>query len=312
MNSPIASDIALARLHRRWGVDGVVADGPDALDRLTVTGSGTSQVVLAPGYCVVGGWFYRTDSPIALNITPNEGSQPRRDLVVIRAHTAESACFPHIIRGTPGGSVPQPVRDPSGKWDLPLAEYTIAGHSAVVASSDVSTAVRQWTAPTGAVPCTSGARPAFPHEGMLIYETDTGRVSLWAGRWIAVSETRYPTAWEPLLLRSGYSQPDHGQAPAWRWDSPDVVRLRGRIGRSNGNAIPHQEYVARLPAEARPRELQSMAVTSTSRRGSTPSIRGTTSRLEIHPTRWSTAGRLLLWTDYNPSWVGLDGVSFAV
>jgi hypothetical protein len=312
VNSPIASDIALARLHRRWGVDGVVADGPDALDRLTATGSGTSQITLAPGYALVGGWFYRTDTPISMNVAPNESAQARRDLVVIRAHTAENACFPYIIQGTPGGSTPQPVRDPSGTWDLPLAEYAIAGQSAVVASSDVSTAVRQWTAPTGAVPCTSAARPASPHEGMLIHETDTGRVALWAGSWITVSQTRYPTSWQPLLLRSGYSQPNHGQAPAWRWDSPDVVRLRGRIGRTNGNPIPHQEYVARLPAEARPRELQAMAVSSTSRGGSTAATRGTTSRLEIEPRSRDTAGRLVLWTDYNPNWVGLDGVSFAI
>ncbi|WP_160050786.1 hypothetical protein [Nocardiopsis sp. FR4] len=312
MNSPIASDIALARLHRRWGADGVVADGPDALDRLTVTGAGTSQITIAPGYCVVGGWFYRTDSPISLNVAPNEGAQPRRDLVVIRANTAENACFPHIIQGTPGGSTPTPTRDPSGRWDLPLAEYTIAGQSAVVSSSDVNTAVRQWTAPTGAVPCTSGARPAFPHEGMLIYETDTGRVALWSGNWITVSETRYPTPWQPLLLRSGYSQPNHGQSPAWRWDAPDVVRLRGRIDRSNGDAIPHRAYVARVPAEARPRELQSMAVTTTHRRGSTASTRGVTSRLEIHPASRDTAGRLFLWTIYNPSWVGLDGVTYAL
>ncbi|MFC9084890.1 hypothetical protein [Nocardiopsis dassonvillei] len=67
-----------------------------------------------------------------------------------------------------------------------------------------------------------------------------------------------------------------------------------------------------MPAEARPRELQSVAVTSTSRGGSTTRTSGTTSRLEIQPVSRDSAGQLVLWTDYNPSWLGLDGATFAI
>ncbi|USY21742.1 hypothetical protein NE857_09115 [Nocardiopsis exhalans] len=70
--------------------------------------------------------------------------------------------------------------------------------------------------------------------------------------------------------------------------------------------------MARLPAAARPSGLLSAAVTTTSRHGSTPATRGMTSRLEISSASSSTAGQLVLWTDYNPTWVGLDGVSFPV
>ncbi len=59
---PLATDTGLAALHRRWSVDGIVPDGPDAAQALEVIADGTSRVSLAPGFALVGGWFYRTDT----------------------------------------------------------------------------------------------------------------------------------------------------------------------------------------------------------------------------------------------------------
>ncbi|WP_435112015.1 hypothetical protein [Nocardiopsis synnemataformans] len=313
--SPITADTSYARLMRRHAPDGAVASGPDAGSQLTLTANASSQLTLGTGYAMVGGWWYRTDAPVPITVPPNAASQPRRDLVVIRADTAAAGCYPHIIQGTPGSSSwPAPTRDPSGTWDVVLGRYTIAGGSAVVAPGDLDLSVRQWTTPTGAIPCTSQARPPDPWPGMLIAETDTGQVRVFLGDvWRLVSDTSYPTDWVPVVLAAGYGTPGHGHAPEVRWDAPGIIRMRGRIGRNGGQPIPNGDVIARVPAFARVTETQGWAVPSTSRRGGTASTRGNTSRLELQSGVSSpTSGQLILFTEYDPDWASLDGITYVV
>lgn len=313
VNSPVASDTGYARMMRRYTTDGVVQDGPDAGGQLTVTGNATSELTIAAGYAIVGGWFYRTDTPVTIPVSPNGSSSPRRDLVVIRADTTVGECFPHIITGTPGGTWPTPTRNPNGVWDTVLARTTVQGGSAVVTPADVDTSVREWTVPAGAVPCASTARPSSPFEGMLISETDTNRVLVRVGgTWRTVAETEYPTSWQELPLRAGYEHPGHGGRPQWRWVRPGTVELRGTISRSNGAGIPTATYIARLPTAARPganrRYVGASAAHTT----------GAWVRMEVRSTSQgvnsTNAGRIFVYTDgsHSPIWVSLDGWQYDI
>ncbi|MCY9786824.1 hypothetical protein KIK06_23355 [Nocardiopsis sp. EMB25] len=307
--TPITADTSYARLVRRHAADGVVASGPDAGNQLTVTANTTSQLTVSSGYAMVGGWWYRTDAPVPLSIPPNGASQERRDLVVLRADTGTGTCYPHIIEGTAGSSSwPSPERDPAGTWDTVLARYTIAGATAVVGPGDVDLSVRQWTAPSGAIPCASTVRPPNPWDGMLAFETDTGRLITYTqGAWRLVADTTYPSPWQLLTLRSGY-EPAPGTTPRWRYDAPDIIRLDGRIRRQSGGALTSGEYVARVPSAIRTSTYRRWAVATTSRSG------GTTSRLEMLSTSVSPAdaGRLLVYTDYDPTWVDLNGSTYVL
>lgn len=310
VGSPVASDTGYARMQRRYTTDGVVQNGPDAAGQLTVTGNATSQLTIAPGYAVVGGWFYRADTPVTVDVPPNGSSSPRRDLVTIRADTGASACHPHIIEGTPGGTWPTPTLNPNGVWDTVLARVTVQGGSAVVTGADVDTTVREWTVPSGAVPCTSTSRPASPFEGMLISETDTGRVMVrFGGSWRVVSDTDYPTAWQPITLRAGYSTPSHGTSPQWRWAARGEVELIGTIERNSG-VIPSGAYIATVPSQAAPpalrRHIGAAHALST----------GNSVRLEVTSPSSSTwaPGRIVSYrtSNYSPTWVALDGWRYPV
>lgn len=308
VGTPLASDTAHARLVRRHAPDGVVASGPDAGDQLTVTANTTSQLTLGSGFALSGGWFYRADAPVSVSIPPNAASQPRRDLVVIRADTALGACYPHIITGTPGStSWPGPVRSPAGTWDTALARYTIAGGSAVVGPGAVDLSVRQWTAPAGAVPCVSAARPPSPWDGMLIAETDTGRVLVYlAGVWRTVHDTGFPTPWQDLEMRAGYRTPSHGNSPTWRFKEPGRVELRGTIERTNGGALPSGEHYARVPAAGRRDAWWRQPIACESRGGIA------TMRIDVVSTSAgiSEAGRLVGYSSHDPRWLALDGMSY--
>lgn len=305
VDSPVASDTGYARMTRRYTTDGVVQDGPDSGGQLTITGNATSELTMASGYANVGGWFYRTDTPVPIPVPANSSSAPRRDMVVIRADTGEGACYPHIITGTPGGSWPGPVRNPAGVWDTVLSRHTVQGGSAVVTPADVDTSVREWTVPSGAIPCTSGSRPRAPFEGMMISEADTGRVMVhFDGSWRVVGDTGYPTAWQPLALRSGYSTPSHGSTPSWRWAARGEVELTGTIQRNSG-AIPSGAYIATVPSQCVPPSLRRHV-------GAAHLVSGGYSvRMEVtspHSSTWA-AGRIVPYrlAAYQPSWVALDG-----
>lgn len=312
VDSPVASDTGYARMQRRYAPDGVVQDGPDAGGQLTVTGTATSQLTISSGYAHVGGWFYRTDTSVTVNVDPNPSSAARRDLVVIRADTGEAACYPHIITGTPGSSTwPTPTRDPSGVWDVVLARVTVQGGSAVVAPADVDTTVREWTVPSGAIPCTSTSRPVDPFEGMTICETDTGRVLVHVdGAWRTVADTGYPTSWQPITLRAGFTTPGHGRTPSWRWLAPNRVELRGTISRSGGGPLPSADYYARVPTQARPEAMHRQAVATESRNSA--GTYGSTARLDVASTGTTShlPGQLVGFHAHGPHWIALDGVVY--
>ncbi|MFV2198469.1 hypothetical protein [Nocardiopsis sp. LOL_012] len=318
-DSPLDTAETLARLFRQFAPSGVVpagagvSDPTDPGDELEVTADGTGIITIGTGYALVGGYWYQATTPITRPVAANASGQERHDLVVVRADPQAGAASVLILPGTPGaGTPPSPAREGAGVWDVVLAVVTVAGNSAVVVPAGVDTRPREYTASAGAVSCRSTHRPATPQQGMLIYETDTHRVLTWSGgTWRRVSETAYPSIWMPILHRVGYGYPGHGHSPQWRWDAPGLVRLQGRVGNLRGS-ISNGEYVARLPSQARPRELQAFAVASTSRRGSTPDERGAMSRLEILDRDRAGAGRLVVYTPYDPTWIDLSGVTFVV
>ncbi len=156
----------------------------------------------------------------------------------MRADPQTDQATAFIIPGSAGsGTAPAPTREGAGVWDVVLAVITVAGGSSVVMPGDVDTSVREYTSPSGAVPCLPSNRPPVPHRGMVCFETDTGRVLVWSGSsWATVADTEYPTDWQPITLRSRYLSPPHGYSPSWRWVRSGTVELRGTIARFHDSA----------------------------------------------------------------------------
>ncbi|MFE7462426.1 hypothetical protein ACWFMI_24555 [Nocardiopsis terrae] len=299
----------LARWYRQFAPSGVVTTGVDAGQQMEVTANGTGLITIGTGYAIVGGYWHRISVPITRGIQANTSGQPRQDLVVVRADPQADEATVMILPGSPGASAPpSPERNPLGVWDMVLASITVAGGSTVVAPGDVDLRPCEFTAPGGAVPCLSTHRPPSPFEGMLISETDTGRVRVRVGEtWRTVSDTEYPKDWQVIDLRAGFEYAGSGARPQWRWVRPGTVELRGTIARSNGAGISSNLYVGRLPSEARPnanrRYLGASAAHGT----------GAWVRMEVRSTyqgvHSTNAGRIWVYTDgtHSPAWVSLDG-----
>lgn len=304
----------LARWYRQFAPSGVVTAGPDTGQGMEVTATGTGLLTIGTGYAIVGGYWYRVSVPIQRGVQANTSGQPRQDLVVVRADPQADEATVTILPGTAGASgPPSPTRNPLGVWDMVLAVITIAGGSTVVAPGDVDLRPRETTAPTGAIPCHSSHRPPEPFEGMLISETDTGRVLVRVGGgWRTVADTEYPTSWQPITMRNGYGTPGHGRSPSWRFLFPGRVELRGTISRNNGGALPNNDYYARLPAAARPNAWVRGVGASESRNNG--GNWGATSRLEVASENASNKlpGQLIAFHEHAPRWVALDNFAYDI
>ncbi|MBX6384656.1 MAG: hypothetical protein IRZ07_17100 [Microbispora sp.] len=306
--TPTASETQAARLFRRFTMSGVVPPGGvDGGEGLEVTADGTSAVTVGTGYCIAGGYWYRNTSPLQVPITANASGMPRMDLLVVRADPAADECSLEWLVGTPGsGDAPAPTRTSDDIWEEPLAVLTLPAGATSAGPGSVAMA-RNFSAAGGAVVDLDGAgHDTLPPGGLRL--ASDGRLLVRDGSGVdrLVAHTGYPTAWQPLTLRSGYQQASSGHAPAWRWDAPGLVRLRGTITRSNGQPLPTGDYVATVPAAIRPSAFVRY-VCPAHATGPGWSVRG-----EIRPTAATNPGQLVIWHQYSPEWMALDGWTYPI
>lgn len=266
------------------------------------------DIVLATGRGVVNGYSFVNETPVEVAVPANASALPRLYRVVSRLNVAASTVAPVVLEGTAASSpqLPALVRTET-IYDLPLWACRRAG-----GGGPISQLVdhRVYLNPAGALACTSVSRPPDPVPGTMAYETDTGRLVYYhGGLWLTAADATYPTAWQPLQLRSGYVRHSIGYSPAWRYDAPGIVRLRGTITRASGQPLQTGEYIGVVPAAARPGAYTNLAVASHATRGHS------TMRLEITSVTDPAAGRLVLWyspTAYEPGWVSLDGLTYTL
>ena len=187
--------------------DGLIGH-PD--DPAPVTTSGGQVIVRAGLTGNVRGFPWASTSPTVY--TPSLSGAARTDLVVLRldrpgGHALHSA----ILTGTPGAGAPAPAEGtgPADLYEIPLAEYDVAGGQIVAVRR------RAWyIGPDGQILCTAGTRP--PHyPGRRIREVDTGR-SL---------ESSGAEPWLSVLDDSGWLT----LSPAAGWDR-NTLRIRRMSG----------------------------------------------------------------------------------
>ncbi|QBI53418.1 hypothetical protein [Streptomonospora litoralis] len=315
--SPVTEDTVLARWYRQFAPSGVVRDGLDADQRLQVTADGTAEIRVRPGYCLAGGYWYRSTEDVTEQVSPNASAAARVDLVVVRADPlAGSSVDPGeagivIKQGVSGaGTAPSPTRDPDDIWEIPLAEITVAGNASVVNAGAVVD-VRQYTG-HGAVPMLADYPNADVGEGGLAMELSTGRLRyVYNGAYVTAHDPRYPTDWEALTLGSGYENfGSTGSAPSGRFWTPTRVELRGTIARSDGGVIPQGAIIARVPPEMRPADY-ARHIGAAYDDGDHVSVRLDVAPLDTAAFRPGQV-RVLRANNHDPTWVALDGFEYEI
>lgn len=149
------------------------------------------------------------------------------------------------------------------------------------------------------VQCTSGTRPSSPPEGMVVYETDTDRLSTYTGAaWqTAVATTPTWTAitgWQAGVSADGTSPPQYSDAVN------GMIHLRGRANATTTFAGAGVLLVT-LPAGSRPTADRNWPV-------ATNYASTNTSDAKINIL--STGAVWLYCPASERSWVSFDGIYF--
>jgi len=273
-----------------------------------------SDIVLGTGRGVVDGYSFANDDPTPVTIPTNASALPRLYRVVARLDVAAHRVRPHVLEGTASSAPQPPVLTRTGAiYDVPLWRCRRAGGGGGI--SDL-VSERVYLNPSGALTCTSTTRPPSPLPGTTVYESDTGRLVYWhGGQWTTAADGAYPSAWQPLPLRtSRYRGHTNGFSPSWRWVRPGRVEIRGAIARTTEDAaVISGDYFAVLPSAARPGGFVRFATGAHSRSGSTAATRGTTVRVEIRSQNAGPeSGQITVWCDYDPTWFALDGIEYDI
>ncbi|MFD8839867.1 hypothetical protein [Streptomyces griseofuscus] len=191
--SSITTELQWSRMARRWGSDGAHTEDPSSTV-LKVTGSGTTNVTVAPGGAFVNGFYYYLDTTKTLAVPTNSGGAARVDLVVLRADQAANSVT--AVYKTGGTTVPPLTQVEDGVWEIPLAQCTVAAGSAVVTAANVVD--KRYLTGRGVVPSVSGARPPSVKNTLLVEGTDlyVGDGASWqyiGGQ--SVKEGQYTPVW---------------------------------------------------------------------------------------------------------------------
>lgn len=93
-----------------------------------------SNLVVQPGSAWVGGFYYKLDAAWSIAAPTNTGSQPRHDLLVIRADMSAGSVNLAVKTGQPAASPVDPTVQKSigGIWEMPLYSIRLEANSGAV------------------------------------------------------------------------------------------------------------------------------------------------------------------------------------
>lgn len=96
------------------------------------------QVKVKTGQVWIKSHWGEVSSEITLPIASNSSGNPRKDLVVARAHFTNNVVQFDVITGTPAGSptLPSPTQNTT-MWEVPLAEVSVANGAGTITSTNV-------------------------------------------------------------------------------------------------------------------------------------------------------------------------------
>lgn len=132
-------------------VNGVYADegilrkySADGLLGLEVSAGAGLSIDVNAGYAVVQGFYYENDATVNLSLTPNQTTNARIDLIVLRADWTTQTVRLARKTGTASTSPSAPVLTQTNlvTWEIPLAQVAIAAGATSVAAGNIVDARR--------------------------------------------------------------------------------------------------------------------------------------------------------------------------
>lgn len=169
---------------------------------LAVSQNGTPNmsVNVAAGGCFVrgtesnnqGSYHVWNDATVNVAIGTADGTNPRRDLVIVQVRDDTYSGSLNdaritVVQGTAAASPSDPSLSAYPNA-LVLARVAVAANDTSITTAEITDLRPRASALGGVAVCTSTRRPASPNVGEMIYETDTGKKLVYYGA---------TTGWQP-------------------------------------------------------------------------------------------------------------------
>ena len=217
------------------------------------------SVDVTAGQCVIpgtvtatqGAYVGTSDATQTLAIAAANATNPRIDIVCITVEDSQYAganndAVLQVITGTPAASPSAPAAPANS---IILAQIAVAANATSITNANITDQRTFTVARGGIVPCLSTARPASPYTGMTIFETDTGRVLVYAGSsWQRVVDPS-PTWTSITLFSNSWTAATGALTPKFYVDPDGVAHLFGRV---NAGTTANGTVMFTLPSAARP------------------------------------------------------------
>ena len=199
-----------SQLFRRLQSTGVagVPGGPD----LAVSANSSGMTVkVAAGFAIVRGHAYENSAEVTLTV-PAAGTQPRRDLVILRLDPSANSIVLAVKSGTAAASPSDPALTQTDEdvYEIALARVEVPANAVTVSSSNVTDQRRFTGSPWGR--WQSSLRPVDPRVGDAGFNTSVNRPEVYLGSstgWKQIPFAGDPvtadqmTSGEQLLLNVG-------------------------------------------------------------------------------------------------------------
>jgi hypothetical protein len=172
-----------SQLFRRLNFTGIAGAPGDSTVKVTGDSSGMNVKVSA-GYAMVRGHFYKTDAISTLTITAANGSNPRKDLIVLRLDpTTANSIVLTVKTGTAGASPSDPslTQTDEGVFEFPIARVNVAAGASTISAGNVEDLRQFMGAPFGRW-ASNALRPTVTSSDIVVgWNSGTGIIEFWNG-----------------------------------------------------------------------------------------------------------------------------------
>ncbi|MER6912231.1 hypothetical protein ABT354_11205 [Streptomyces sp. NPDC000594] len=199
-------------------------------------------VELRPGAAWVGGFYYRLDSVLTVDVEANPVENPRRDTIVIRVDLAKGSANIVVVKGQPSKTpvAPRPLRVPGQRWELVLHEVLVPAKDGAItlthcapydAPAPVST---PWNAPQAA---------SYQRTGTFLLDLDSNnndtQFESFVGRdgYMLTRHLGKPRPYAPRIVNTGKLPSGVLYRGMWRWIAPNTVSYAIDISNTSNTDI---------------------------------------------------------------------------
>ncbi|MFH8346792.1 hypothetical protein [Streptomyces sp. NPDC018045] len=187
-------------------------------------------IELKPGAAWVGGFYYKSDSILTVDVEANPTENPRKDTIVIRTDVVKGCANIVVVKGQPSKSpiAPRPQRIAGQRWEMVLHEVTAPAKDGAITLLNVA----PYDMPARiATPWNTRVTADYHDTGHFFYDMDSNnndtQYEAFNGRdgYMVTRHLGKARTYTPQIVNTGKLPSGILYRGLWRWIAPNTVHF---------------------------------------------------------------------------------------